>query len=160
MPCVRPRRRREMAVSRLWFARHSASEMAVCQAPGQRDGRLPGIRPAQRPARAHVLQLRTGRQRACCLKLRESESVGINEELNWKLNGETLPFRVMHFSVISPDIHWTLPVSREPPLEPFSTHFLRPRIQTVRINENCSNSTCFSQSIPNLPSFAHTPKFQ
>ena len=32
------------------FARHPASEMAVCQAPGQRDGRLPGIRPALRAA--------------------------------------------------------------------------------------------------------------
>eukprot|EP01043_Picozoa_sp_COSAG02_P017759 COSAG02_NODE_813_length_16901_cov_45.562135_1_plen_215_part_00 len=30
------------------FAGHPATEMAVCQAPGQRDGRLPGARPAQR----------------------------------------------------------------------------------------------------------------
>ena len=50
---------REMAVchafgqggdARWPFARHPASEMAVCQAPGQRDGRLPGIRPALRAA--------------------------------------------------------------------------------------------------------------
>ena len=38
MPCVRPRRRREMA---------------VCQAPGQRDGRLPGTRPARWPFARH-----------------------------------------------------------------------------------------------------------
>ena len=50
---------REMAVchafgqggdARWPFARHPASEMAVCQAPGQRDGRLPGTRPALRAA--------------------------------------------------------------------------------------------------------------